>query len=288
MAHDVFISYASHDKLTADAACAVLESKGLRCWIAPRDILPGVDWGEAIVNAIGEVGVFLLVFSSNANNSNQIKREVERAAHRGIPIIPLRIEDVNPTKSLEYFISSAHWLDAFSPPLQQHLNYLSDVIQRLLLGQSAAPPEVEVGGPTGRGWRPGWRSASAVGLALLMISLAAVFFQHLPRSAPAPASAPKAVPESPPDTQPRPLVGAALNGAWKGPGFDCNSPTMISVEGTTLTWTLSGRHVIAQISPGSSDNTIVTHSVDGEYFYHLRGDNLDISMPNGQMELARC
>ena len=52
MAHDVFISYSSKDKPTADAACAVLEAKGIRCWIAPRDITPGADWGEAIVDGI--------------------------------------------------------------------------------------------------------------------------------------------------------------------------------------------------------------------------------------------
>ena len=52
MAHDVFISYSSKDKLIADAACAILESKGIRCWIAPRDILPGADWGESIVDAL--------------------------------------------------------------------------------------------------------------------------------------------------------------------------------------------------------------------------------------------
>ena len=50
MAHDVFISYSTKDKPTADAACAALEAKGIRCWIAPRDILPGSDWGEAIID----------------------------------------------------------------------------------------------------------------------------------------------------------------------------------------------------------------------------------------------
>ncbi|HEY4124610.1 MAG TPA: toll/interleukin-1 receptor domain-containing protein, partial [Rhizomicrobium sp.] len=78
MAHDVFISYSSKDKTAADAACAVLESKGIRCWIAPRDITPGNDWGETIVGAIHSARAFLLIFSGNANTSPQIKREVER------------------------------------------------------------------------------------------------------------------------------------------------------------------------------------------------------------------
>ena len=52
VAHDVFISYSSKDKPAADAACAILELKGIRCWIAPRDIVPGTDWGELIIDAL--------------------------------------------------------------------------------------------------------------------------------------------------------------------------------------------------------------------------------------------
>jgi hypothetical protein len=135
MGHDIFISYASKDKLIADAACAILESRGIRCWIAPRDILPGADWGESIVDALSHARVFVLVFSSHANASQQIRREVERAVNRGLAVIPLRIEDVAPTKSLEYFISTPHWLDAFSPPLERHLNYLADIIHHFLDGE---------------------------------------------------------------------------------------------------------------------------------------------------------
>jgi TIR domain-containing protein len=132
VSHDVFISYSTKDKMTADAVCATLESKSIRCWIAPRDILPGMDWGEAIIDAINTTRVFVLVFSSNANESRQIKREVERAVSKGIPVIPLRIEDVPLSKSLEYFISSPHWLDAMSPPVEKHLNYLADTVKLLL------------------------------------------------------------------------------------------------------------------------------------------------------------
>jgi hypothetical protein len=140
MAHDVFISYSSKDKPAADATCAVLESKGIRCWIAPRDITPGTDWGETIVEALHTSRALVLVFSANANLSQQIKREVERAVNVGLPIIPLRIENVMPTKSLEYFLSTPHWLDAFTPPLEHHLNYLADVIRHILSGRPPPAP----------------------------------------------------------------------------------------------------------------------------------------------------
>ena len=143
MAHDVFISYSSKDKTAADATCAVLESRGIRCWMAPRDIVPGADWGESIIDAIQASRAFVLVFSANANQSVQIKREVERAINKGIPVIPLRIENVVPVKSLEFFLSTPHWLDAFSPPLERHLNYLADVIQSVIDGKPAPQPKKE-------------------------------------------------------------------------------------------------------------------------------------------------
>ncbi len=139
MGHDVFISYASLDKPTADAACAFLESRGVRCWIAPRDILSGVDWSESIVDAIENCHVFVLIFSSRANGSPQIKREVERAVNKGKMVVPFRIENVVPTKSLEYFISTPHWLDALTPPLEAHLTHLGETIRLLL--ERTAPKE---------------------------------------------------------------------------------------------------------------------------------------------------
>ncbi|HXQ50098.1 MAG TPA: SUMF1/EgtB/PvdO family nonheme iron enzyme [Stellaceae bacterium] len=138
MPHDVFVSHSSKDKLAADALVAALEAKGIRCWVAPRDILPGADWSESIIEAIYNTKVMVLIFSAHANDSPQIKREVERAVNRGKPVIPLRIEDVAPSRSLEYFISTPHWLDAFTPPFDRHLHYLADVIARILTGPAEA------------------------------------------------------------------------------------------------------------------------------------------------------
>jgi hypothetical protein len=132
MAHDVFLSYSSQDKPIADAVCGTLEGKRIRCWIATRDVLPGVPYGEAIVEAIEASRVMVLVFSSNSNKSAQVMREVERAVSKGIPIIPLRTEQVPPSKSLEYFISAPHWLDALTPPLEKHLQSLAETVHLLL------------------------------------------------------------------------------------------------------------------------------------------------------------
>ncbi len=132
MACDVFISYASPDKKIAVAVCAKLEAAGIRCWIAPRDITPGEDWSAAIVGAIHTSRVMVLIFSGHSNVSQQTKREVERAVSKGNAIIPFRIEDIKPSRSLEFFISTAHWLDAITPPFEQHINRLASAVKELL------------------------------------------------------------------------------------------------------------------------------------------------------------
>ncbi len=132
MAHDIFISYSIKDKPSADAVCSILEANHLRCWIAPRDINPGTPFAEAIIDGIKDSKVFILIFSSHSNRSPQVMREVERAVHHGLPIIPLRIEDVPMSKQLEYYVSDVHWLDAITPPLENHINKLCKVVQLIL------------------------------------------------------------------------------------------------------------------------------------------------------------
>jgi hypothetical protein len=136
---DVFISYASKDKIVADAVCARLEAAGIRCWIAPRDIVAGTSYGEAIIDAIHGAKVMVLVFSSSANASGHIPKEVERAVSSGVAILPFRIEDVSPGKSLDYFIGSVHWLDAMTPPMEKHLDILAATVHKLILAKGSEP-----------------------------------------------------------------------------------------------------------------------------------------------------
>lgn len=133
MAHDVFISYSAKDKAVADAVCASLEADHIRCYIAPRDVLPGQRYAQALVDAIHTSEVLVLVFSSASNSSDQVEREVDRAVSSGIPILPLRVEDVFPSRWLEYYLAGQHWLDALTPPLENHLERLSEAIGILLL-----------------------------------------------------------------------------------------------------------------------------------------------------------
>ncbi len=130
--HDVFISYSGKDKATADAICEYLENQGIKCWIAPRDIPYSDTYSGAIVKAIKSSRIFILVFSSNSNKSNDVIQEVERAFQNEIPILPFRVENVQPSTDLEYFLSTPQWLNALTPPLEFHLDNLVDTVGALL------------------------------------------------------------------------------------------------------------------------------------------------------------
>jgi len=132
MKHDVFISYSSHDKKIADAICSRLENNNIRCWIAPRDILPGETWATAIINGINDCGLIIVVFSAHSNSSGQVINEIERSVSKGKIIIPFMIEDLTPTGDMELFLARRHWLDAMTPPLESHILKLSETIHRLL------------------------------------------------------------------------------------------------------------------------------------------------------------
>ena len=132
MAHDVFISYSTQDKSVADAMCHHLEERRVRCWIAPRDVPPGAKWGSAIIDAIGECRVMVLVFSANADRSDQVLREVNTAVEARCVIVPFRIDGAPLSKDMKFFLGPLHWLDAFTPPIEDHLDRLCDRIDGIL------------------------------------------------------------------------------------------------------------------------------------------------------------
>jgi len=140
-----FISHSSKDKAIGEAVCNFLERNGIPCWIAPRDVTPGKNYGVAIVDAIDECGVFVLILSSESNKSGQVVREVERAASGDAVIIPVRVEPVQPSRDLEFYVSSSHWLDATEKPLEKHLDSLVDAIRKW---QNAHEPRDVTAAPT--------------------------------------------------------------------------------------------------------------------------------------------
>lgn len=116
MKYDVFISYSSHDQKVVEALSAYLEQHKIRCFVAYRDIPRGVVWARAIVDALDESRMMVVVFSENFNNSDQVDREIELASEDKKPILTFRISNDVFKGAKKYYLKNLNWIDAFPEP----------------------------------------------------------------------------------------------------------------------------------------------------------------------------
>lgn len=139
--HDVFISHSSRDKAVADAICATLEASGIRCWIAPRDLIAGRPFSGEIIRGIKCCRVMVLLFSSHSNASQEVLREVQLATQNRLHLVNFRIENSKVSDDLAYFLGIPHWLDAINEPTRESHGKLVESVQALLaLPAPEAPP----------------------------------------------------------------------------------------------------------------------------------------------------
>ncbi len=296
MPHDVFISYATEDKRVADAVCAAIEARGFRCWMAPRDVVAGMSYGEAITKAIQGCRAMVLVFSSHANTSPHIPKEVERAVTRDLAIIPFRIEDVPPSDRLDYFISSLHWLDAIGGPIDSHTARLADAVEQTLAGGGASAakpsgqrptlwgkisslPAAAVDGIRGLGRRPLILALGALLLGLAISGGLAVWY----------------VKSSEREVL-RPLVRLDVD---LGPDISLGSPygadAIISPDGTRLVYVSQGRLFTRRLDQPTATELAGTQgalepffSPDGQWVAFFTAGNLQKISVDGGSAITLC
>ena len=147
MRHKVFISYSTKDTEVANAVCKALEAEDVICWIAPRDILPGEEYADAIIEALNNCQLFLVILSEESNSSPQVRREVERAVSKNLSILTFRIDNTILSKAMEYYLSNRHWLDASNTVLSKQLQSLNAAVHKLLEQPSVSKDEKRITEP---------------------------------------------------------------------------------------------------------------------------------------------
>ena len=140
----VMISYSHKDQQYANMVLAILEQNGIRCWIDYRDATPGGEYAGSIVRAIKHSDFVVIILSQNSMASLQVLNEVNSAVNNGIKIIPFKIDDTGLTDDMEYYLGKTHWLDAITPPMEQHIGRLVATIQ----GCGGERPAARVEGTT--------------------------------------------------------------------------------------------------------------------------------------------
>jgi formylglycine-generating enzyme required for sulfatase activity len=184
MAGPVFISHSSRDVKVARDICEAIERRGMPCWISGRDVGPGENFGDAIVDAIERAKVMVLVFSANANNSDEIKKEIALASQHRVAVIPVRVEDITPSNAFRYELATRQWIDMFLN-WDESLKRLTDKIASIQAIADGAPlPPPDPPRPPPAPSRPsGFRFGALAGVAGLFIVLAAAGFVWMRSSA---------------------------------------------------------------------------------------------------------
>jgi TIR domain len=205
MSRHVFISHSEKDKASAELLLNALENRGVRCWIAPRDVPPGGSYAEAILTAIENSTCFVLVYTEHCNVSSHVLREVERALKFGLNIIPVRFDDSAPSKGLDYLLATVQWLSVTNASIDGDVVRAAEQISSCVLpGGDAEPPLATSLAPAAatRAQKPApangatkrKRSIVPLSLSILLllalVALGAVVFKNLSRISPSVPNAP--------------------------------------------------------------------------------------------------
>ena len=220
MSAPIFISYSSKDQEIAETIYQALESRGQNCWIACRDVNPGENFQEAIVRALRSAKVMLLVFTANANNSDEIKKELVLAGRHHVTVVPVRVEDVVPNDAFTYEFATRQWIDLYKN-WEHEIELLASRLEHVLATAKAgddSPAEAPVAAVTSR--RLPKRSSSrplifgVIGAVALAVIAGAII---LMRAAPKPATVAAAPPAAAPTVIPKPAPAPPQQTAAQAP-----------------------------------------------------------------------
>jgi hypothetical protein len=128
-ASHVFVCFSSKDEATAREVVSVLESKGVKCWISLRDVLPGHNYQEAIVEAIEAASGIVFLFSEWSSKSGEIRKELSIGGSINVPVFPLRLSPIAPTGALRYELATRQYIDIF-PNRKAALAKLASTIKK--------------------------------------------------------------------------------------------------------------------------------------------------------------
>ena len=200
-AREVFISYASQDAAVANAIVESLERHGIRCWIAPRDVVPGSLYADEIVGAINDAKVVVLVLSEHSVASPHVGKEVERASSKGRRIIAFHVDSAPLTRAYEYFLSESQWINVGVGGMEAAAGKLAEAVRRHLDPESRGQSDPSDLNPNTKAPRGRWM---VIGGGAVLAAACAYFVvdkfwmsRHIAAQKPIAAAAPETVPAAP-------------------------------------------------------------------------------------------
>ena len=103
-----FISYSTKNQQMADSFKTLFNQNGIETWMAPGDMPFGSTYTSTINRAIKGASCFVLLLSENAQGSQWVLKETERAVSTGKTIFTVKLDDVPLNDDFEFMISTSH------------------------------------------------------------------------------------------------------------------------------------------------------------------------------------
>jgi hypothetical protein len=136
--HEIFVSFSSRDVSAAEALVTGLESAGLRCWLSARDHPVGRDgYAEAIMSAISQSQLFLIVLSHDSLESDHVKNELAQATNQRKTILPVRLAECPPRlpASFQYHLERYQQVDLSRQDREQVVHHALRLLEVKPLAQ---------------------------------------------------------------------------------------------------------------------------------------------------------
>lgn len=111
MAGEIFISYRRTDQAWARRLHELLKAEGVDAWY-DQQVGAGEDWRAATAKALEEARIVVLLFSQEAQGSEQVIKELAAATHERKHIVPIRLENIQPKGPFLYELAGRNWIDA--------------------------------------------------------------------------------------------------------------------------------------------------------------------------------
>lgn len=132
MNKEVFVSYASLDKKIAHDLVAYLENKNINCFIAPRDVDPGMPYASNLMHAIDHCNVIILIASNAMNKSEHVLNEVDVITAKKKTLIPFFIEDFEMNDDFRYYLGRTQRIIAYPEMTSSYYSKLYNSLVQIL------------------------------------------------------------------------------------------------------------------------------------------------------------
>ena len=114
MSAEVFVSYSSQDFEEVHCIVERLRGAGVSVWMDEGGIEAAALWSEAIVDAINDCKVLIMMVSSHSTDSTNVVKEVMLSSESGKVILPIYLEEAEIPSRLKYQLTGIQHLEAFS------------------------------------------------------------------------------------------------------------------------------------------------------------------------------